>query len=96
MAKSKAKAPFSTKKVAKETGFFTRDQWFKKYRAPYHDETGVTFGGEARNYLALLRLDLNRLGRKSIARYDFRFIENSISVWRNESFARFLHRKRST
>jgi hypothetical protein len=37
---------FKTKKEAKETGHFTRDQWFKKYRAPYHGETGIAFRGD--------------------------------------------------
>ena len=37
---------FNTKKAAKESGYLARDQWFKKYRVPYHGEAGVEFRGE--------------------------------------------------
>ncbi len=37
---------FNTKKAAREFGFLTRDQWFKKYRVPFHGESGIEFRGE--------------------------------------------------
>lgn len=39
-------APFVSKKGAKNAGYFTREQWFKKYRAPYLREEGIEFRGE--------------------------------------------------
>ncbi|QEG21612.1 hypothetical protein [Mariniblastus fucicola] len=37
---------FTSKKGAKESGYFTGGQWFKKYRAPRRGENGIEFRGE--------------------------------------------------
>lgn len=42
----KTQRTFKSKKEAKESGYFTRDQWFKKYRVPYHGESGIKFRGD--------------------------------------------------